>query len=58
MFNLFAIALLMLDLFAIISLLSGRGMAGEKTIWITMILCLPIIGASIYYVLGRRMVNA
>lgn len=52
------IAVLVLDIIAIVSVVAGHGSLGRKVLWTILILVLPVIGMILYYVIGRRAVDA
>ena len=45
--------ILLLDIFAIVSVLMGSSSAVRKVFWIAVILVLPIIGMVLYFLIGR-----
>ena len=45
--------ILVLDIVAILSVLSGRGSALSKLLWTIAILALPVVGMILYFLLGR-----
>ena len=45
--------ILVLDIIAIISVLTGRGSVGHKLLWCLLILLLPVIGLILYFLIGR-----
>jgi len=47
-----------LDVVAIISILTGHGSAGHKVLWVILILVLPLLGLILYYLLGRKSADA
>nr|WP_323373163.1 PLDc N-terminal domain-containing protein [Marinicella gelatinilytica] len=46
--------ILILDIIAIVEILSSGKSAGEKLLWVLVILFLPLIGLILYYLLGRK----
>ena len=46
--------ILALDVWAIVTILQGRGTTGNKVLWIVLILVLPVIGLIIWLLAGRR----
>ena len=50
--------ILLLDIFAIVSVLRQRSGATHKVLWIALILLLPIIGMVLYFLLGRSTAHA
>ncbi len=46
--------ILILDIIAIVSVLSGGGSVGYKLLWILLILLLPLIGMILYFLIGRE----
>lgn len=51
--SLFGAAILILDVFAIASVLTGSSGVLRKLLWITIILLLPIAGMILYFLIGR-----
>ena len=51
--SLFGAAILVLDIFAIYSVLMGNSTVMLKLLWILVILVLPIIGMLLYFLIGR-----
>jgi hypothetical protein len=49
---------LILDAFAIVSVLMGSSTVLRKTVWIVVILLLPLIGMLLYYLIGRNSSDA
>ncbi|MCY0881324.1 MAG: PLDc N-terminal domain-containing protein [Firmicutes bacterium] len=58
MYHFVWIIVALLDIFAIISLLLGHGSAGHKILWILLIIILPVLGMILYYIFGRKRVDA
>jgi hypothetical protein len=52
--SLFGAAILILDVFAIVSVLLGRSGVMRKLLWIAVILLLPIVGIMLYFLIGRK----
>ncbi|MEI8375260.1 MAG: PLDc N-terminal domain-containing protein [Planctomycetota bacterium] len=50
--------ILILDIFAMVSVLLGNSGAVRKLIWIAMILLLPIVGMVLYFLIGRSPADA
>jgi hypothetical protein len=46
--------ILALDIWAIVTILQGRGKTEKKVLWILVILILPVIGLIIWLVAGRK----
>ena len=45
--------LLVLDIYVIYLILTGRGDMGMKLVWIIVVLLLPLLGAILYLIVGR-----
>ena len=56
--SLVGIAILFLDIFAIVSVLTGSTDVMHKLIWIALILFLPILGMAPYFLAGTRRPHA
>jgi len=50
--------ILLLDIFAIVSVLIGNSGAMRKVLWIVVILLLPVVGMVLYFVFGRNAADA
>jgi uncharacterized membrane protein len=50
--------ILLLDIFAIVSVLLGNSEVMRKVLWIALILLLPIIGMVLYFLIGRNATDA
>ncbi|MCW8132982.1 MAG: PLDc N-terminal domain-containing protein [Planctomycetota bacterium] len=57
-YSLVGALVLALDLIAIASLLMGRASVAHKLLWIVLILCLPVLGMILYFLLGRSPADA
>ena len=45
--------ILVLDIYVIYLILTGRGDPGIKLVWVIVVLLLPLIGPILYFLLGR-----
>ena len=52
MFRLFGLIVLVLDIVALVSLLKSSADAGTKILWVLLIVCLPVIGMVLYFLMG------
>jgi len=52
-YTLVGFLVLVLDILAIISVITGHGSAGHKILWVVLILLLPLIGLILYFLVGR-----
>jgi hypothetical protein len=50
--------ILILDIFAIVSVLIGNSAPLRKVFWIVVILLLPILGMVLYFLIGRSSADA
>lgn len=55
--SILGILILILDILAIISVLTGNGSSGHKLLWTLIILLLPVIGLVLYFLLGRSVAD-
>jgi Phospholipase_D-nuclease N-terminal len=46
--------ILALDIWAIVTILQGRGKTEKKLLWIIVILVLPVIGLILWLLMGRK----
>ena len=49
---------LILDIFAIVSVLLGSSEVKRKLLWIVVILLLPVVGMVLYFLIGRSAADA
>lgn len=52
------IIILILDVLAILDLFKSAKPAGQKVLWVILILILPLVGLILYYLLGRKQTPA
>jgi len=50
--------ILLLDIFAIVSVLLGSSEVMRKLLWIVIILLLPVVGMVLYFLIGRSSADA
>jgi hypothetical protein len=50
--------ILLLDIFAIVSVLLGSSGVMRKLLWIALVLVLPIVGMLLYFLIGRIAADA
>ncbi len=50
--------ILILDIFAIVSVLVGTSGVMRKLLWIAVVLLLPILGMVLYFLIGRSAADA
>jgi hypothetical protein len=53
MYSILGIVVLVLDILAIIDCAKSSKEAGQKLLWILLILILPVVGLILYYLLGK-----
>jgi len=51
--SIFGLVILILDILAIVSLLTGSGSTQHKLLWTVLILVLPVLGLILYFAIGR-----
>jgi hypothetical protein len=56
--GLVGMVILLLDIFAIVSVLLGNSEVIRKLIWIAVILFLPLVGMVLYFLIGRSGADA
>jgi hypothetical protein len=56
--SLVGVVILLLDIFAIVSVLLGSSGVMRKVLWIALILLLPIVGMALYFLIGRSAADA
>jgi hypothetical protein len=54
MTGILGLAVLVLDIIAILDALKTQPTAGKKALWIVVILVLPLIGMILYFLIGRK----
>ncbi|GLU47454.1 PLD nuclease N-terminal domain-containing protein [Nocardiopsis ansamitocini] len=52
-----AVVVIGLIIAALISILGSRVSGGMKVVWIIFIICAPLIGALLWFLIGRRQVS-
>ena len=52
--SLLGIAIIVLDIIAIISAIKSSMSTGKKVLWIVLILVLPLLGMILYFLIGRK----
>ena len=50
--------ILILDIFAIVSVLVGKSGVMRKLFWIAVVLLLPLVGMVLYFLIGRSAADA
>ena len=53
--SIIGLVILILDIVAIVSIVSGGKSVGFKVLWIVVVLLLPVIGMLLYFLVGRNM---
>jgi hypothetical protein len=56
--GLIGLAILILDIIAIVSVVAGNGSLGHKLLWTLLILFLPLLGMLLYFLIGRSSADA
>jgi len=51
---LLGLAVLVLDIIAIVDCLKSSDSTGKKLLWILLVLILPVIGMILYFLLGKK----
>jgi hypothetical protein len=54
MFSLLGLVILVLDIWAIVQIVSGKDDNVKKLLWVLLILLLPLLGLLLWYVLARK----
>ena len=52
MFSLLGLAILVLDIIALVSLLQSTADSGTKILWAVLIILLPVLGMILYFLMG------
>jgi hypothetical protein len=52
-YGIVGLIVLILDIIAIVSILTGGKSIGFKVLWILLVLLLPLIGMILYFLIGR-----
>ena len=53
-YSLFGVVVLILDIVAIVSVMSGRSSLERKVLWTVLVLILPVVGMVLYYLIGKN----
>ena len=54
MYSLFGLVILVLDIWAIIQIVSGKDENVKKLLWVLLILLLPVVGLLLWYFLAKK----
>ena len=54
--TLLGLAILVLDIIAIVDCLKSDAATGKKLLWILLVLILPVVGMILYFLLGKKKV--
>jgi len=54
MYSLFGLLILVLDLWAVIQIISSKDEAAKKLLWVLLILLLPVVGLALWYFLAKK----
>lgn len=57
-YTILGIVVFILDIIAIVSVMSGRSSVERKVLWVVVILLLPLIGMLLYFLFGRSSADA
>lgn len=52
-YSLLGIVVVVLDVIAIVSIVSGHGTVGHKVLWTVLVLIFPVVGMILYFLIGR-----
>ncbi len=52
--GIFGLIILILDIWAIVKVLQSRSSAGAKTLWIVLIVFLPVLGLILWFLFGPK----
>jgi len=52
-YSIFGLIVLVLDIIAIIGVISGRSSVVRKLLWTLIVLILPLLGMALYFLIGR-----
>jgi len=51
---LIGLAVLVLDIIAIVDALKSQPTTGKKALWVILVIVLPIVGMVLYFLLGKK----
>ncbi|MBF0532918.1 MAG: PLDc_N domain-containing protein [Candidatus Omnitrophica bacterium] len=54
MTGILGLLILILDVIAVVDTLRSSMNTGEKTLWVILILLLPVIGMALYFLMGKK----
>ncbi len=57
-YSIVGLVILILDVLAIVSVVSGSSQPGRKVLWVLVILFFPVAGVIVYYLVGRTSADA
>jgi hypothetical protein len=58
LYPILGIVVFILDIIAIVSVVSGRSSVERKVLWVVIVLLLPLVGMILYYLVGRSSADA
>ncbi len=53
-YSILGVLVLILDIVAIVSVISGRSSLERKVLWTVLVLALPVLGMILYYLVGKN----
>ncbi|MBN8536973.1 MAG: PLDc_N domain-containing protein [Deltaproteobacteria bacterium] len=53
-YSFFGVVVLILDIVAIVSVMSGCSSIERKVLWTVLVLILPVVGMALYYLIGKN----
>lgn len=53
-YGIVGLIILILDIFAVVTILGSGAPVGNKVLWIVLIVVLPVIGFVLWWLLGRK----
>lgn len=54
MSGLIGLAVLVLDIVAIVDVVKSSMDTGKKALWIALVILLPVIGMALYFIIGKK----
>ena len=58
MYGAVGLLVLILDVVALVSVLTGNGSVSRKAVWTVLVLLLPVLGMVLYFLIGRNAFDA
>ena len=55
--GLIGLVVLVFDIIAILDIVKSKAESGKKILWALLVICLPVIGMVLYYIVGKKQLS-